>query len=291
MEQKKEHGVSAQGDGPPRAWRERDIVPVPPPSSSDDGPSTGLRASRVEEEVIAADREGLSTQAGSSGLEECVSANLSPIVRVEKMDIEGRRSGSSPRYVNRFSCSRVREELKGLKGDDSVKRSLRVISPNDLSEQALKPIYEIGYILTEYCSSRIKEKDYDGAFEVLYIGYAATAEFRRWLHAAEVRMRQLKRASIWRASGLKLARKKRGASEGDREIKGGCGLSPCFFDILFWTESPGEARQGRYFVRNGGRGSGCQPSPFWFWDSGSLFRSFDRGPGGSPYQEECRGGG
>ncbi|KMQ85152.1 vegetative incompatibility protein het-e-1 [Lasius niger] len=59
MALKKGKVLPAQGDRTPRARRDRDIVPAPIPSSSDDGPSAGLGASPAAELAIAASREAL----------------------------------------------------------------------------------------------------------------------------------------------------------------------------------------------------------------------------------------
>ncbi|CAL1681097.1 unnamed protein product [Lasius platythorax] len=67
MEKETENGVSAQGNGPPRARRVGDTVPVPGTSSSNDGPSAGLRASPTEEMVISTDSDGGSSERLSGG--------------------------------------------------------------------------------------------------------------------------------------------------------------------------------------------------------------------------------
>lgn len=68
MEKETENGVPAQGDGPPRARRVGNTVPVPGTSSSNDGPSAGLRASPAEEMVIATNSDKGSFERISGGV-------------------------------------------------------------------------------------------------------------------------------------------------------------------------------------------------------------------------------
>lgn len=60
MEDKEEDFLPPQGGRMPSGRRTGDTVPVPGASSSDDEPSTGLRASLVEEAAIAPGRESFS---------------------------------------------------------------------------------------------------------------------------------------------------------------------------------------------------------------------------------------
>ncbi|KMQ94762.1 gag-like protein [Lasius niger] len=78
MEKETENGVSAQGNGPPRARRVGDTVPVPGTSSSNDGPSAGLRASPTEEMVIATDSDGGSSERLSGGDDDAGDSSLAP---------------------------------------------------------------------------------------------------------------------------------------------------------------------------------------------------------------------
>ncbi|KMQ91510.1 cellular nucleic acid-binding protein [Lasius niger] len=88
MNIEEERDLPAQGDGPPRTRRGGDTVPVPPSSSSNDGPAVGSTASPAAELAIASTSGLVEWTATTSGVSVTVSSELvrCPVIRLTRVD-------------------------------------------------------------------------------------------------------------------------------------------------------------------------------------------------------------